>query len=62
MSSSVVDASVPSSLTPSSPACLQAEALDLQKTVLQTVEEVAEGWKMNDIKALLGRWVGTTTE
>ncbi|GJP60852.1 hypothetical protein CLOP_g16724 [Closterium sp. NIES-67] len=33
----------------------QAQALDLDKTVLQTVEEVAEGWKMNDIKALLGR-------
>jgi len=33
----------------------QAEALDLDKTVLQTVEEVAEDWRMNDIKALLGR-------
>lgn len=33
----------------------QAEVLDLNKTVLQTVEEAAEGWKMNDIKALLGR-------
>lgn len=34
---------------------MQAEALDMDKTVLQTVEEAAEGWKMNDIKALLGR-------
>eukprot|EP00252_Welwitschia_mirabilis_P009239 TRINITY_DN2163_c0_g2_i1.p1 TRINITY_DN2163_c0_g2~~TRINITY_DN2163_c0_g2_i1.p1 ORF type:complete len:715 (-),score=157.09 TRINITY_DN2163_c0_g2_i1:210-2354(-) len=33
----------------------QAEALDLRKTVLQTVEEAAENWKLNDIKALLGR-------
>ncbi|KAJ7567132.1 hypothetical protein O6H91_02G133200 [Diphasiastrum complanatum] len=33
----------------------QAEALDLQKTVLQTIEEAAEDWKLNDIKALLGR-------
>jgi len=33
---------------------LQAEVLDMDKTVLQTVEEAAEGWKMNDIKALLG--------
>ncbi|KAG0600852.1 hypothetical protein M758_11G066000 [Ceratodon purpureus] len=33
----------------------QAEALDLNKTVLQTVEEAAEDWRMNDIKALLGR-------
>lgn len=33
----------------------QAEALDLEKTVLQTVEEAAEDWRMNDIKALLGR-------
>ena len=49
-------------LTPSVALCLQAEALDLQKTVLQTVEEVAEGWKMNDIKALLGRSVGATGE
>lgn len=27
----------------------------MDKTVLQTVEEAAEGWRMNDIKALLGR-------
>ncbi|KAF9593908.1 hypothetical protein IFM89_026036 [Coptis chinensis] len=33
----------------------QAEALDLDKTVLETVEEVAEDWKLNDIKGLLGR-------
>lgn len=33
----------------------QAEALDLDKTVLQTVEEVAEDWKLDDIKGLLGR-------
>ncbi|KAJ9670876.1 hypothetical protein PVL29_027049 [Vitis rotundifolia] len=33
----------------------QAEALDLDKTVLQTVEEVAENWKIDDIKGLLGR-------
>ncbi|CAM8946924.1 unnamed protein product [Rhodiola kirilowii] len=33
----------------------QAEALDLDKTVLQTVEEAAEDWKLDDIKGLLGR-------
>ncbi|WCJ31764.1 ABC transporter F family member 5 [Euphorbia peplus] len=33
----------------------QAEALDLDKTVLQTVEEVAEDWRVDDIKGLLGR-------
>lgn len=33
----------------------QAEALDLGKTVLQTVEEAAEDWRLNDIKSLLGR-------
>ncbi|KAK2391044.1 ABC transporter F family member [Trifolium repens] len=33
----------------------QAEALDLEKTVLQTVEEVAEDWRSDDIKGLLGR-------
>ncbi|KAF2284224.1 hypothetical protein GH714_019973 [Hevea brasiliensis] len=33
----------------------QAEALDLDKTVLQTVEEVAEDWRTDDIKGLLGR-------
>ncbi|MBA0770453.1 hypothetical protein Gotri_019087, partial [Gossypium trilobum] len=33
----------------------QAEALDLDKTVLQTVEEVAEDWRIDDIKGLLGR-------
>lgn len=34
----------------------QAEALDLDITVLQTVEEVAENWKIDDIKGLLGRY------
>lgn len=34
---------------------MQAEALDLEKTVLQTVEEAAEDWRINDIKSLLGR-------
>ncbi|KAL3633200.1 ABC transporter F member 5 [Castilleja foliolosa] len=33
----------------------QAEALDLDKTVLQTVAEVAEDWRLDDIKGLLGR-------
>lgn len=33
----------------------QAEALDLSKTVLETVEEAAEEWRMDDIKGLLGR-------
>uniref|UniRef100_A0A5B6ZGA3 Putative ABC transporter F family member 5 n=1 Tax=Davidia involucrata TaxID=16924 RepID=A0A5B6ZGA3_DAVIN len=33
----------------------QAEALDLDKTVLQTVAEVAEDWRIDDIKGLLGR-------
>lgn len=33
----------------------QAEALDLDKTVLDTVAEVAEDWKLDDIKGLLGR-------
>ncbi|KAG7034397.1 ABC transporter F family member 5, partial [Cucurbita argyrosperma subsp. argyrosperma] len=33
----------------------QAEALDLEKTVLETVEEVAEDWRVDDIKGLLGR-------
>ncbi|XP_023544115.1 ABC transporter F family member 5 isoform X1 [Cucurbita pepo subsp. pepo] len=33
----------------------QAEALDLDKTVLETVEEVAEDWRVDDIKGLLGR-------
>ncbi|KAJ1412888.1 P-loop containing nucleoside triphosphate hydrolase [Sesbania bispinosa] len=33
----------------------QAEALDLDKTVLQAVEEAAEDWKIDDIKGLLGR-------
>ncbi|KAG0476525.1 hypothetical protein HPP92_013366 [Vanilla planifolia] len=33
----------------------QAEALDLNKTVLQTVEEDAEDWRIDDIKGLLGR-------
>jgi len=32
-----------------------AEALDLDKTVLKTIEEAAEDWKVNDIKGLLGR-------
>ncbi|KAG0476532.1 hypothetical protein HPP92_013373 [Vanilla planifolia] len=34
---------------------VQAEAFDLNKTVLQTVEEVAEDWRIDDIKGLLGR-------
>ncbi|MQM17935.1 hypothetical protein Taro_050917 [Colocasia esculenta] len=33
----------------------QAEALDLEITVLQTVEEAAEDWRIDDIKGLLGR-------
>ncbi|RWR78415.1 ABC transporter F family member 5 [Cinnamomum micranthum f. kanehirae] len=33
----------------------QAEALDLEKTVIQTVEEAAEDWRIDDIKGLLGR-------
>ncbi|XP_010916985.1 ABC transporter F family member 5 [Elaeis guineensis] len=33
----------------------QAEALDLEKTVLETVEEAAEDWGIDDIKGLLGR-------
>ncbi|KAF9592248.1 hypothetical protein IFM89_012824 [Coptis chinensis] len=33
----------------------KAEALDLDKTVLETVEEVAEDWRLDDIKGLLGR-------
>ncbi|CAI9109214.1 OLC1v1008990C3 [Oldenlandia corymbosa var. corymbosa] len=33
----------------------QAEALDLEKTVLETVAEVAEDWRLDDIKGLLGR-------
>ncbi|XP_057774796.1 ABC transporter F family member 5-like [Salvia miltiorrhiza] len=34
----------------------QAEALDLDKTVLETVAEVAEDWRLDDIKGLLGRY------
>lgn len=33
----------------------QAEALDLNKTVLETVAEVADDWRIDDIKGLLGR-------
>ncbi|KAL8151870.1 hypothetical protein V2J09_021678 [Rumex salicifolius] len=33
----------------------QAEALDLDKTVLEAVAEVAEDWRIDDIKGLLGR-------
>jgi ATPase subunit of ABC transporter with duplicated ATPase domains len=33
----------------------QAEALDLEKTVLDTVADAAEDWKLDDIKGLLGR-------
>ncbi|KAK7410847.1 hypothetical protein VNO78_01995 [Psophocarpus tetragonolobus] len=33
----------------------QAEALDLEKTVLETVEGAAEDWRIDDIKGLLGR-------
>nr|QVT92378.1 ABC transporter [Salvia miltiorrhiza] len=34
---------------------LQAEALDLDKTVIETVAEVAEDWRLDDVKGLLGR-------
>lgn len=34
---------------------IQAEALDLDKTVLQTVVDAATEWKLNDIKGLLGK-------
>ena len=37
------------------PDYFQAEALDLNKTVLQTVEEVAEDQTIDKIKGLLGR-------
>ncbi|VFQ94422.1 unnamed protein product [Cuscuta campestris] len=33
----------------------QAEALDLGKTVIETVAEAAENWRLDDIKGLLGR-------
>ena len=33
----------------------QAEALDLDKTVIETVVEAAEDWRLDDIKGLLGR-------
>nr|GLL30547.1 ABC transporter F family member 5-like [Ipomoea trifida] len=33
----------------------QAEALDLDKTVIETVAEAAEDWRLDDIKGLLGR-------
>ncbi|XP_078172091.1 ABC transporter F family member 5-like [Carex rostrata] len=33
----------------------QAEALDLEKTVIEIVEEAAENWRLDDIKGLLGR-------
>eukprot|EP00271_Cylindrocystis_brebissonii_P008105 TRINITY_DN22134_c0_g1_i1.p1 TRINITY_DN22134_c0_g1~~TRINITY_DN22134_c0_g1_i1.p1 ORF type:complete len:766 (+),score=152.08 TRINITY_DN22134_c0_g1_i1:237-2534(+) len=33
----------------------QAEVLDPDLTVLETVEQAADNWRMNDIKALLGR-------
>lgn len=33
----------------------QAEALNQEKTVLQTVEEAVDDWRLNDIKALLGQ-------
>lgn len=33
----------------------QAEVLDLDKTVLETVEMAAENWRIDDIKGLLGR-------
>ncbi|CAL9107488.1 unnamed protein product [Musa acuminata var. zebrina] len=33
----------------------QAEALDLEKTVLETVEEATVDWRIEDIKDLLGR-------
>lgn len=34
----------------------QAEALDLDKTVLETVVEAAEDWRLDDVKGLLGRY------
>lgn len=34
---------------------IKAEALDLEKTVLETVAEAAEDWRLDDIKGLLGR-------
>lgn len=34
---------------------IQAEALDLEKTVIEIVEEAAEDWRLDDIKGLLGR-------
>ncbi|KAK4259303.1 hypothetical protein QN277_005647 [Acacia crassicarpa] len=36
--------------------CLQfqAEVLDLEKTVLETIEEVAGDWRIDDIRGLLG--------
>ncbi|CAH9111964.1 unnamed protein product [Cuscuta epithymum] len=33
----------------------QAEALDLGKTVIETISEAAEDWRLDDIKGLLGR-------
>ncbi|KAJ8765654.1 hypothetical protein K2173_014776 [Erythroxylum novogranatense] len=33
----------------------QAEALDLEKTVIETVVEAAQDWRLDDIKGLLGR-------
>lgn len=34
---------------------IKAEALDLEKTVLETVAEAADDWRLDDIKGLLGR-------
>eukprot|EP00899_Mesostigma_viride_P003507 jgi/Mesvir1/13157/Mv06125-RA.1 len=34
----------------------QAEALDPEKSVLQVIEQAAEGWRFSEIKALLGRF------
>lgn len=37
----------------------QAEALDLERTVVETLERAAPDAQMNDIKALLGRMMFT---
>ncbi|NJK28444.1 MAG: ABC-F family ATP-binding cassette domain-containing protein, partial [Coleofasciculaceae cyanobacterium SM2_3_26] len=35
----------------------QAEALDLEKTVIQTIEQAVPDWKYEDIRALLGKFL-----
>ena len=42
-------------LTDTDPHLFQAEALHLNKTVLETVVEAAEDWRSDDRKGLLGR-------